>query len=159
MSVFIPNLILINLMLRLLFLSGIECFEKERTDHLARWWREQALAAPRCSYQKIHCYEKAIALDPAYAEAYLELGELYYDLAISYGHRDLCHQAIQTFSKTLELSPSSLEAHYRLGTLYFLLGDFQRCRQELEKARQIEPGYQPVKNSLRLLEQIRSRLE
>ncbi len=156
MSVFVPNFILINLILRLLTLSGGEGYGREEAILLSRLWRERALEAPRGSYKKIHRYEKAITFDPAFAEAHLELGELYYDLAISYGHRDLHRKAQQSFTEAVALAPDSVEAHYRLGTVYFLLRDFQRCRSELEKAREIDPGYQPVEDSLRLLERIQN---
>ena len=155
MSVFIPNLILINIILRLLTLSGIEGLKREEEILLSRWWREQALLAPPGSYKKIDFYERALALDPDYVEAYLELGELYYDLAISYGHRDLYRKAIRPLAAAVNLAPNSARAHYRLGTIYFLLGDFQRCRRELEKARETAPDYQPARDSLRLLERIR----
>ena len=154
MSVFVPNFILINLILRLLTVSGAEGYEREEGVLLSRLWREGALEAPRGSYKKIHRYEKAISLDPTFAEAHLELGELYYDLAISYGHRDLHQKARQSLAEAVALAPDSVEAHYRLGTIYFLLGDFQRCRRELEKAREIDPGYQPAAASLRLLERL-----
>jgi tetratricopeptide (TPR) repeat protein len=59
----------------------------------------------------VSAYEKAIALDPAAAAAYLNLGLLVQ------GQGDL-RQAERLFNATIERAPHSVKAWYNLGTLY-----------------------------------------
>ncbi|MFH1037689.1 MAG: tetratricopeptide repeat protein [PVC group bacterium] len=151
MGAFVFNSVLFNLILRLLAAGGLEGFHQERSIREGEYWRERALAAPRSTYRKIHYYERSIEADPAVAAAHLELGEVYYDLAISYGHRDLFDSAVSSLAAALKADPSLVPAHYRLGLIYFLLGDFKSSRRELEEAHRLDPGYLPARNSLKML--------
>jgi len=150
---FISSYMVLNLALRLLIFSGGECLHREMDLRISRIYREKALASPRGSYKRIEYYRRALERDPDYLSAYLELGEIYYDLGITYGNRDLFRKAIENFTAAFELQSDLVQAHHRLGTIYFLLHDFERCRRELETARRIDPGYAPVRNSLRVLKE------
>lgn len=158
MGTFASNVIILNIIIRLLSISSLEGLQAERSIREGEYWREKALAAPRVSYRKIHYYERAIAADPAVAVAHLELAEVYFDLAISYGHRDLYDNSEQALKSALEADPSMVRAHYRLGMLYFLRGNFRQSRLELEETHRLDPDYLPAVNSLLMLRDKRSNL-
>ena len=155
MPSFTSSLIILNYFLHLFFLGNSETLRLESTLHLARDFREMARAAPRGSYKRIYYYHQSLRLDPDEAPVYLELGEEYYDLAISYGNRDLFDKAIRNYRAALKLEPALVRPHCRLGAIYFLLGDFQLSRRELEKAHSIKPHNPTANNGLRILREIR----
>lgn len=152
MSSSVLNFILLHLVANLFSLGGAEWWEADRAVDLARVWCEKGLASPRCSYQRLHAFRQAAELDPGCLQAYLELGEAYYDLAIGYGHQDLFRQAAGALEAAARLDPERAQAHYRLGAIYFFLKDFERCRRELETAHRIDPSFSPAADSLRLFE-------
>ena len=151
MGTFASNVVILNIILRLLSLSSLEGLQTERSIREGEYWREKALAAPRASYRKIHYYERSLQADPTAAPVHLELAEVYFDLAISYGHWDLYKNAEEALSNALKEDPLLVPAHYRLGMLYFLRGDFRQSRIELEKANRLDPEYLPAVNSLQML--------
>lgn len=153
MGTFASNVVLFNIILRLLTLSSLEGLQTERSVREGQYWREKALSAPRSTYRKIHYYERSLMADPEVAIVHLELAEVYYDLAISYGHRDLFESAETALKAALEVEPSLVPAHYRLGTIYFLRSNFELSRREMEEAHRLDPGYLPAKNSLRMLKE------
>lgn len=67
--------------------------------------------------------EKAVALDPAFAEAYLQLGVIYST------QRDFA-QAEQLLRKAVEINPQLSEAHRRLGQTYQRSGQDAKAQQE-----------------------------
>jgi len=151
MGTFASNVVILNIILRLLSLSSLEGLQTERSIREGEYWREKALAAPRASYRKIHYYERSIKADSGSAIAHLELAEVYFDLAISYGHHDLYENAEDGLQNALKEDPLLVPAHYRLGMLYFMRGDFRQSRIELEEAHRLDPDYLPAVNSLRML--------
>ena len=151
MGTFASNVVILNIILRLLSLSSLEGLQTERSIREGEYWREKALSAPRASYRKIHYYERSIKADPAAALSHLELAEVYFDLAISYGHHDLYDNAEDGLKNALQEDPLLVPAHYRLGMLYFMSGDFRQSRIELEEAHRLDPEYLPAVNSLRML--------
>lgn len=151
MGTFTFNVVILNIILRLLSLSSLEGLQTERSIRGGEYWREKALAAPRASYRKIHYYEQSIKADPEAALSHLELAEVYFDLAISYGHHDLYENSEKELKKALESDPLLVKAHYRLGMLFFMRGDFLHSRIELEEANRLDPNYLPALNSLRML--------
>lgn len=66
---------------------------------------------------------KSVALDPAFAEAYLQLGIVHSDD----GKLD---PAITAYRKAVELNPALTEAHHRLALAYKRLGQEMKAQQE-----------------------------
>jgi len=64
--------------------------------------------------------KKAIALDPKFAEAYLQLGIIEADQAA----------AISAYRQAIKLNPRFAEAHYRLAQAYAATGEKQKAQQE-----------------------------
>ena len=69
--------------------------------------------------------KRAAALDPRFADARLELGNLYADQA---RYTD----AIREYQEAIRLQPDFAAAHYRLGQVYVRAGDKQRAREEFD---------------------------
>jgi tetratricopeptide (TPR) repeat protein len=68
--------------------------------------------------------EKAIALDPKFSEAFLQLG-------IVQSERKDFAQAIAAYRKAIELDPRIEQAHYRLAQAYRISGQNDRAKDEL----------------------------
>jgi tetratricopeptide (TPR) repeat protein len=75
--------------------------------------------------------QKAIAVDPKFDEAYVQLGTLYYA-------RGNFPQAISAYKKAIEVNPQSAEAHYRLGSAYKRIGEEQKSEQEMQLYKQAD---------------------
>lgn len=148
MGLFSSNVVLLTILIRLFTETALSGWEQDRSIREGRLWRERGQAAARASYRQIHFYERSLAADPGVALAHLELAEVYYELAISYGHRDLFDRALELLSAALEADPELAPAHYRRGTIYFLLGDFSASRRELETSRRLDPSPRPPGNGV-----------
>ena len=151
MDAIYTTLILANISIRLLSLSGLEGFREEYSIRRADYWKEKASSTSRGSYKNIRFYEEALSTRPDDVQAALALGEIYYDLAITYGRRDLFRRSRDYFETASRIDPYLVLPHYRLGTIHFLMGNFDFCRHELEEARRLDPEFQPVADSLRML--------
>jgi tetratricopeptide (TPR) repeat protein len=68
---------------------------------------------------------KAVTLDPAYAEAYQQLGNLHSD-------QQKYAEAIPEYRKALERNPDLRDAHYRLGQAYVRTGQKERAQEQFE---------------------------
>ncbi|MDI6755360.1 MAG: tetratricopeptide repeat protein [Thermodesulfobacteriota bacterium] len=89
-------------------------------------------------------FEKAIALQPAFAPAYNRLGM---SLAILEDYE----RAEKYFKKVIELSPGIDQGYLNLGLLYELKGDHSRAVPFLEKALSLNPQNQKAKIHLEKL--------
>jgi tetratricopeptide (TPR) repeat protein len=74
--------------------------------------------------------EKAIKLDPKFAEAFLLLGAVQQDL------KDL-PAAIVSLQKAVELDPAQVEAHYRLAQIYKVQNRSLDAKRELQLYEQL----------------------
>ncbi len=78
--------------------------------------------------------DQAVALDPSYGEAYLQLGVLY-------AGQHKYQNAIGEYQQALKFSPNLSGVHYRLGQALARTGDSTRAKQEFaefERLRQQE---------------------
>ena len=91
-----------------------------------RKWAEKAFLAS----------EKAIALDPNLAVAYLARGRLLWTPANRFPHE----KAIQEYRKAVALDPNLDEARNQLALVYNHVGAFDEALRELEAAVQTNPG-------------------
>jgi Tfp pilus assembly protein PilF len=72
-------------------------------------------------------FEKAVDLDPEYAEAYNNLGMAYTEL-------DRSEHAVQAFTRALTLRPDFAEAYNNLGLLYYAALDYEKATEMFSKA-------------------------
>jgi tetratricopeptide (TPR) repeat protein len=77
-------------------------------------------------------FERAIKFDPNYADAYNNLGAVYY-------HDHQLKQAIKQYQKAITLNPAFATYHSNLGTAYMERKDFDKAAAEYERALRIDP--------------------
>jgi Tfp pilus assembly protein PilF len=75
--------------------------------------------------------KKAVAINPQFAEAHLELGTLY-------AAHSKFESAASSYQRAIAADPQLSEAHYRLARIYKQLGQEQKAQQEFAAYRQIE---------------------
>jgi tetratricopeptide (TPR) repeat protein len=71
-------------------------------------------------------FERAVKLEPGFADAHFELGLLHED------HRE-DRQAIQEYEAAIRMNPALSKAHYHLGKLYQKAGYSTLARQEFQR--------------------------
>jgi Flp pilus assembly protein TadD len=79
-------------------------------------------------------YNRAIALNPSYADAYNNRGLLY-------EKRGQANKAIEDFQKSIALKPSSREPYFDLGVVFAESGLFDRAIEAFNRAIAIDPAY------------------
>lgn len=84
--------------------------------------------------QAISYYDKAIAIDPDYADAYQGRG-------ITYGNKGDMTQAISDLSKAIELFPDFAESYHDRGNIYGSKGDIDKAIGDFNQAIIIDPNY------------------
>jgi len=75
--------------------------------------------------------EKAVAIDPQFGEAYLQLG-------ILQAGQGRFEKAIRDYKRAIELSPPLSEPHYRLGLAYKRMGEETKAEQEFQVYEKME---------------------
>ena len=80
----------------------------------------------------IEDYERAIALNPSYYQAYNNMGALL-------GKMSLFARAIEYFNKAIALSPDYTDAYYNRGITYVAIEQFGRALEDLNKAILLNP--------------------
>ena len=94
-------------------------------------WKAARLETPITDLPKVESLLRtAIDLDPAFAEAHLQLGVLCFE-----EKRD--SEALQYYERAVRLDPNLADAHYRLGQALLRSGDRVRGEKELKIASQL----------------------
>jgi tetratricopeptide (TPR) repeat protein len=89
-------------------------------------WKGKRAQDPALDLQQIESLlRKSLALDPAFADGHLQLGNLYSDQA-KYA------ESIPEYQRALELNADLADAHYRLGQAYVRTGDKVRGQEQLQ---------------------------
>jgi DNA-binding transcriptional MerR regulator len=99
------------------YLEGCRLDEDENTQ-------DQAEAA----------YRRAIELDASFANAFTNLGNLFF-------RRGDLDAAERTYHKALTVDPDQPEAHYDLGLLSFERGDLEQASERFEEALRRDPAF------------------
>jgi len=82
----------------------------------------------------IACYDKAIAINPAYSDAYYNRGNAHYD-------KGNLEQAISDYSKAIEINPVYLKAYYNRGVFYHSKGNLVQAISDYNKIIAINPAH------------------
>ncbi len=77
-------------------------------------------------------YQRAMKMQPSYAEAVNNLGTIFY------AQKDY-RRAIKNYKRALRLSPESASIYSNLGTAYFARRDYKRASDAYQKALAIDP--------------------
>jgi tetratricopeptide (TPR) repeat protein len=89
-------------------------------------WKGKRAQDPGLDLQQIESLlRESLALDPAFADAHLQLGNLYSDRA-KYA------DSIPEYQRALELNADLADAHYRLGQAYVRTGEKNRGQEQLQ---------------------------
>ncbi len=83
--------------------------------------------------------EKAIELNPAYADAYNAL-------AVVYHRQKQYQQAIEQYLLAIESNPRHVKARTNLAMIYKERQEFRKALRQLEKALESDPDYAPARN-------------
>jgi tetratricopeptide (TPR) repeat protein len=84
--------------------------------------------------QAVLDYNRAIEINPNYAEAYYNRGAL---LGI-FGYN---RQAIEDYDRAIEINPKYAEAYYSRGAVYGMLGNNRQAIEDYDRAIEINPEY------------------
>jgi DNA-binding winged helix-turn-helix (wHTH) protein len=95
-------------------------------------------------------FERAIALDPAFAAAHAGLASTWWLLLVDGGMpRDLAMRHLRdSAERALALDPRNVEAHLRLGRYAYRLDDAAKAQEEARIARRIDPDHPLVLSDL-----------
>jgi len=95
-------------------------------------WKRQSIPPNSQDMQQVEALlDKSVKIQPTCADAYLQLGLLYFS-------RGGYHQAVDYYTEAIAADPQLGEAHYRLGVAYDRLGEAAKARQEFQLHDQIE---------------------
>ncbi len=98
---------------------------------IALWKRDRGSGNSEGLQQAEALLERAVAINPKFGEAYLQLG-------ILHSGRGGFEQAIRDYKKAIEVSPQLSEPHYRLGLAYRRLREESKAEQEFHVYEQME---------------------
>ncbi len=82
----------------------------------------------------IKAYKKCIQLDPAYTDAYVNLGLIHLK-------REQYDKALQYFARVTQLEPDNIEAYINLGYAYEKMDRFGSAKQMYEHSLKINPRH------------------
>jgi tetratricopeptide (TPR) repeat protein len=89
-------------------------------------WKGKRAQDPGLDLQQIESLlKKSIALDPSFADAHLQLGNLYSD-------QTKYAESIPEYTRALELNSDLADAHYRLGQAYVRTGAKDRGQEQFQ---------------------------
>ncbi len=98
------------------------------------------LASRDAPDRAVSLFEKAIALDPEYAQAWAGLGGAYQLKGTFLNLPELLEKAITCETRALALDPDLADAHTWLGAALLSLGRVDEAIASLERATALEPG-------------------
>jgi tetratricopeptide (TPR) repeat protein len=76
-------------------------------------------------------FNKAIELNPRYADAY-------YNRGVAYGEKGDWDKAIPDYSKAIEINPKDAEAYDNRGLAYYRKGDYDKACSDWNRACELE---------------------
>lgn len=106
-------------------------------------------------YQKAaSMYEQYLGLNPANADARVDLGTSYFQMSFTdtARSRELIASAEACFLKTLESAPRHQLAHFNIGILHLHRGDMAGAREWFRKSIEIDPSTEAARRATQLLE-------
>lgn len=138
-----------NELKRLLSFPGAQPGSERRSQReAAEHWFQRGLQFEQNGSirEAIQAYERATALDPKSAGAWVNLGTIYFNAR-------QFHRAESYYRKALEADRSYALAHFNIGNLYDERGDYDRALEHYRSAVQLNPTYADAHYNLALLYQ------
>ncbi len=93
-------------------------------------------------------FQKAIEINPNYADAYHNLGNTYQQM----GQQDA---AIENYQKALEINPKLWQSYQNLAAVYFAQGQFDLAEENVRKALEVNPGDKNLEGALKYIQENR----
>jgi arylsulfatase A-like enzyme/Flp pilus assembly protein TadD len=87
-------------------------------------------------------FMRALSLDPRYAEALFNLGEVYLSLALKNRDQNLLEKATESFKKSIEMDSEYANPYFSLGKIYRQSDDLDGAIYCWEKAVKIQPNFE-----------------
>ncbi len=121
-------------------MNAAEQQEEERRERQAsltaqdRFRRGLRAAKEGRLQEAVEEYTEAIRMNPGYASAYNNRGNLYRKL-------NKYQEALEDYNKALELDPDYALAYYNRGNLYRELNEHQKALEDYNKALELDPDY------------------
>ena len=97
---------------------------------MSLWKGKRAQDAGLDLHQVESLLQKAVALDPEFSDAHLQLGNLYSD-------QTQYAASIPEYVKALENNPNTADAHYRLGQAYVHTGQKDKAQEQFQVYQQL----------------------
>ena len=95
-------------------------------------WKRERASSGEAESQKIEALlNEAVRIDPKFAEADVELGNVR-------SSRGNLQSALDAYKRALELNPQLAEAHYRLGLAYKRVGERTKAQEQFQLYQQID---------------------
>ena len=119
-----------------LLLSGCQTTPEPRPIELSAqdYYQQGVYAFERGDFRPaIDDFQRAVELEPGFAEAHCKMGEAYEELRLNAA-------AIDAYGRCLEIRPANGAAHERIGILYFEARQYVPARSHLEKAVEYAPA-------------------
>jgi tetratricopeptide (TPR) repeat protein/cellulose synthase/poly-beta-1,6-N-acetylglucosamine synthase-like glycosyltransferase/serine acetyltransferase len=91
--------------------------------------------------EAIQIYEKAVAMQPDYADAYCNLGN-------AYKEKGELERAVGCYEKALAVNPADEDSLYNLGNIFRELGKFDEAIESYRKAVKIKKDHLDARNNL-----------
>jgi arylsulfatase A-like enzyme/Tfp pilus assembly protein PilF len=89
----------------------------------------------------LQSFERAISLDPRYAEAFFNRGEAQLSLALRNKDTHLLEKASESFNKSIEIDAEYAPPYFSLGKVYRQAGDMDGAIYCWEKAVELQPDF------------------
>jgi len=115
------------------FVRGVSCYNRGAA-HIAKAEFDQAIA----------CFDKALAIEPSFAEAYCNRGTAYYE-------KGQYEPAISDFSRAIEISADFAQAYYNRAVAYYHKKEYDKALLDVQKAQSL--GHQVSPDLLKVLQE------
>ena len=114
----------------------------EAYDCVLRAYAYEQILTPEVHAETRDCLERAVDLDPSYADAWSKLAFIYADeYAFAYNTRpDALDRALAAAQKGVELDPSSQMTHWHLARTHFWRNEVNEAIVEADRALAINPN-------------------
>ena len=89
-------------------------------------------------------FDRALTLDPRYAEAFFNRGEVYLSLALKNKDPNLLEKASESFKKSIEMDSDYPHPYFSLGKIYRQMGNVDDAIYCWEKAVELQPNFEQV---------------
>ncbi|MCX7760743.1 MAG: tetratricopeptide repeat protein [Hydrogenothermaceae bacterium] len=94
---------------------------------------------------------KSLMYNSNFVDAYIVLGDHYYEKYSQTGSREFLKTALLYYLKAINLGYNSGEIYYKIGKIYIILGEKELAKYYLEKALKVVSDKDPMKNEIKNL--------